>query len=567
MGSKPLFFRELTPRLLRIFLFASVSILVILALTKMRASLANALNCRLEQWYVTLEAVRILNYARNFGYDNNWWAGVIGQQSFINDYGRYNGPGQDRSLPSTWLSAASGTPIAGWIIGCVLAGYLTSTFGRKMTIITICVVALIGMVIQAAVLNYWVLMVGRLINAFSMGMPIQLDDDEHVDADIRLIGIEANCVPMYMAELAPASIRGGLVNFYQSWLYIGAALAAITVYASSITLTGTWSYRTAIVAQIGPPCMLLAAIWFIPESPRWLLGKGRKEEAMKALAYMRAGAATEEEVATELNLIDLAMQEERENNLATSYADCFKGTNLRRTIIAIGVQVLQQAQGNSFTTTYLVIFLKQVGVKEPLLINVAKMCCNFGATLLTFFLTDMLGRRPMLMGGSFFMAGLMWTVSGVSAWSPGGPSNTAAQGVVAAILLYGAFAAACWGSVMWTVTTTMLGFVTSLLITYINPFVQNEPGYLGAKVGMIYGSISVLALIFVFLVVPEMSGRSLEELDELFRAKVPAWKSKDYVCTGIGTQITHIQNIEGKRVSIDRAQSVSREAQGNDVKK
>lgn len=113
----------------------------------------------------------------------------------------------------------------------------------------------------------------------------------------------------------------------------------------------------------------------------------------------------------------------------------------------------------------------------------------------------------------------------------------------------------------------MLGFVTSLLITYINPFVQNEPGYLGAKVGMIEGSISILALIFVFLVVPEMSGRSLEELDELFRAKVPAWKSKDYVCTGIGTQITHVQNIEGKKVSIDRIQPVSGEAQGDNVKK
>lgn len=119
---------------------------------------------------------------------------------------------------------------------------------------------------------------------------------------------------------------------------------------------------------------------------------------------------------------------------------------------------------------------------------------------------------------------------------------------------------------MWTVTTevsttqlrertiaiaTLLGFTTSLLITYINPFVQNEPGNLGAKVGMIYGSISLLALVFVFFFVPEMKGRSLEEIDELFHANIPAWKTKAYVCTGLGTQITNIQNIEGTRPSLD----------------
>ena len=98
---------------------------------------------------------------------------------------------------------------------------------------------------------------------------------------------------------------------------------------------------------------------------------------------------------------------------------------------------------------------------------------------------------------------------------------------------------------------TLLGFTTSLLITYINPFVQNEPGKLGAKVGMIYGSISLIALAFVFFVVPEMKGRSLEEIDELFHANIPAWKTKDYVCTGLGTQITSIQNIEGSRPSLD----------------
>ena len=59
-----------------------------------------------------------------------------------------------------------------------------------------------------------------------------------------ILGIEANCVPMYMAELAPASIRGALVNFYQSWLYVGAILAQSTVYGSITHLSGRWTYLT-----------------------------------------------------------------------------------------------------------------------------------------------------------------------------------------------------------------------------------------------------------------------------------------------------------------------------------
>lgn len=106
---------------------------------------------------------------------------------------------------------------------------------------------------------------------------------------------------------------------------------------------------------------------------------------------------------------------------------------------------------------------------------------------------------------------------------------------------------------MWTVTAevgtnqlrertisiaTMASFSTSLLVTYVNPFIQNEPGNMGSRVGMMYGAISILAFVFIFLVVPEMKSRSLEELDELFHAKVPAWKSHKYVATGIGGEIS-----------------------------
>lgn len=91
---------------------------------------------------------------------------------------------------------------------------------------------------------------------------------------------------------------------------------------------------------------------------------------------------------------------------------------------------------------------------------------------------------------------------------------------------------------------TASSFSTSILITYVNPFMQNEPGNLGPKVGMIYGSISILAIFFVFLVVPEMKGRSLEELDELFHSRVKPWRSTGFVATGIGAQITTLEGVK-----------------------
>lgn len=98
----------------------------------------------------------------------------------------------------------------------------------------------------------------------------------------------------------------------------------------------------------------------------------------------------------------------------------------------------------------------------------------------------------------------------------------------------------------------MLGFTTSLVITYVNPYVQGEPGNLGARVGLIYASMSFLAMAFVYFVVPEMKGRSLEELDEMFHSGVPAWRSKGFVSTGLGGQITSIQNANSDRIFVGK---------------
>ncbi|KAJ5579517.1 uncharacterized protein N7459_005502 [Penicillium hispanicum] len=529
---KPRLLQELTPRLVRVYMLCSIG-------------------------------------AMNFGFDNNWWGSVIGMQSFRDQYGRIESPGQPKTLPSTWISAASGTPIAGWIIGCFMAGLITRSLGRKRTIWVICGIAIVGIILQCAIPSYWGIMVGRLINSISMGL-------------------ESNTVPVYMSELAPAGIRGALVNFYEASLMVGAIIATGTVYGTSVHLTGVWTYKTVMVVQIFIPIALAIAVNFIPESPRWLLSQDRREEALKALEFMRHGTASPEKIQLELSLMEQANIERQQTVEGSGFLDCFKGTNGYRTFIAIGVQALQQSQGNSFTTTFLVTFLEQLGVTNSLLISCANMCMCFAGTLFAFYLTDRIGRRWMLIVGAFFMAALMWIVSGMAAWLPGGVQGVSAQGCVAALLIYSIFSTGCWGSVMWTLTAeigtnqlrertisiaTIAGFIASLLITYINPYVQDSPGNLGSRVGLVYGSISILSMFFVYFLVPETSGRSLEELDELFEARVPAWKSTSFRATGIGATITSVENMvpKGSVTAREKLQYVLQgvEAEGgtNDVEK
>lgn len=498
---KPLLLRELTPRLMQVYLLVSLG-------------------------------------AMNFGLDNNYWSAVVSMDKFSADLGTHVGHSTTRTIPSSWLSIASGTPIAGWVIGCVIASEITRRLGRRLTVVVICVIAIVGIIIQSAVNNYWAIMAGRLVNSVSMG-------------------IEANCIPMYMSELSPPAIRGAMVNFYQWWLMIGGLIAAGTVYGTS-TMSSDWAWKTVIVLQIIIPVLLLCGVWFVPESPRWLLSKNRRSDALSALAFIRHGSATHSEVEVELILLEEALREQVEAHHATSWLDCMRGSNGRRTFIAVGVQCLQQSQGAAFLNTYLVVFLKQIGIPNTLKVNVAYMCANLAGATLAFYLTDKIGRRYMLMGASFFMCILLWVVSGLATWYPGGVSGGAvAQGCIAAIMFHSVFSTGAWGSVNWTITSevstnqlrertiaiaTTSSFCCNLLITYINPFVQDAPGNLGSRVGMIYASISAVAIMFVYLVVPEMRGRSLEELDEMFQAGVPAWRSRKFRGTGIGARVTAVQN-------------------------
>lgn len=326
-----------------------------------------------------------------------------------------------------------------------------------------------------------------------------------------------------------------------------------------------------LLVQMVVPLIMLAVVWFVPESPRWLVKRNRHDSAHKALSYIRNGVATDEEVNEELSLIEEAVREQAELHKATSYLDCLKGFNGRRTMIAVGVQVLQQLSGNAFMLSYSVIFMYQVGVTDPLASSMARTAMAIGGSLFAFYLADKIGRRILMIVSAVGMWISFWIVAGISAYTEV-ENNSLAAFLLALLLIWSFLGNLGWASCVWIVTAEVptlqlrektisiassISFIVVLLVSYINPYIQNEPSNLGVKVGFIYGSFSLIAVFFTYFFVPECANRSLEELDEMFQENVPAWKFKGYVCHGIGARITEIQDhnagartyLEGKLVS------------------
>ncbi|MCJ1381527.1 hypothetical protein MMC17_004638 [Xylographa soralifera] len=464
-----------------------------------------------------------------FGFDSGYISGVLGMNYFVHLITGIPIPGPNAStaeiaaftLSSSNKSLITSVLSAGTFFGALIAGDLADYFGRRTTIILGCLVFMLGVILQAASYGLGLLVAGRLIAGFGVGF---------VSAIIIL----------YMSEIAPRKVRGAIVSGYQFCITIGLLLASCVDYGTQ-NRTDTGSYRIPIGIQLAWALILGIGLFFLPESPRYFVKKGRIDKAVEVLARLRGQPRDSEFVQQEVAEIvanhEYEMQVIPQNSYFSSWANCFKGglrkpsSNLRRTILGTSLQMMQQWTGVNFVFYFGTTFFQELGtISNPFLISLITTLVNVCSTPISFWTIERFGRRPLLIGGAAGMVVCQFIVAIVGT-ATGATAGAAVDVMIAFICIYIFFFASTWGPGAWVLIgeifplpirsrgvalSTASNWLWNCIITVITPYmVGTDEGNLGPKVFFVWGSLCAVCFVYAYILVPETKGLSLEQVDRM----------------------------------------------------
>ncbi|KAJ5988281.1 general substrate transporter [Penicillium waksmanii] len=320
---------------------------------------------------------------------------------------------------------------------------------------------------------------------------------------------------------------------------VGPFVSAIMSYYTS-SWEGAWSWKSLICAQWGFAVVGLVGQIFMPESPVYLVRRGKFDQARKSLNQLYSDPHDAE---GHLQRIKLTLEEAETQQDSVSYTDCFRGTNLRRTMIAIMVFLSEPMSGLGFVSNYGALMYQYLGIgdQQSFLIQIGAQILSMSGATISFLIGDMFGRRPMYLGGCIGLT-LLLLCMGIAGSVDTNAATTAAVGFYT---MYNFFYNAGVGSNVYTIAgevptsvlrTKTLAVALSVsaavntMWSFVAPYMFN-PGYGGlkAKIGFVFGAFMLLFAVMAYFFVPETRRRTYEELDELFMNRVPTREFREYV--------------------------------------
>ena len=461
-------------------------------------------------WSIILSSSIIME-----GYDTSLIASLYAFPQFNQGFGQnVNGEWQ---LSTSWQTALLNASNVGSIIGLALNGLLCDRFGYKKTF-SVFLTFMMGAIFAAFFAPNVVVLT---VSQFLCGIPW---------------GAFQTLSVAYASEISPTCLRGYLTTYANICWLIGQILAA-GVLRGLLGVPGDMSYKIAFAVQWAFPLPILAAALFAPESPRWLVRQGRLEDALKQ--QKRLMNKFEDEDSVQDRVAEMRYTNEQEKNMVaeTSFWDCFKGTNFRRTEIASMTWATQNLCGSAFMG-YSTYFYEQAGLATEQAFNftMIQFALGFVGAGAAWYFMSRFGRRTIYCGGIGTLCVLLCIIGGLGFASGSGVSWGIGSLLLVFTLIYDCSCGPVCYSIVSEISSTrlrqktvVLARVTYNLITIMNysimPLMLN-PGALnwGPRSGLFWAGVCAVCFVWCYFRLPEPKDRSYDELNVLFEQGVSARK-------------------------------------------
>lgn len=390
--------------------------------------------------------------------------------------------------------------LLGSLAGAAAGGVLADRLGRRKLLIVTAVVFGLGAVGAALTPGTAWLITARIIAGIA-------------------IGIASFVAPLYISEIAPVAIRGKLVSINQVALTSGIVVSYLVDYAFAGSEAWRWMFAMAVI----PAAAFGIGLVFIPDSPRWLAARGHEDQARAVLKRIRAP----DKIEGELDQIQQSVKKQK-----GSWSELFSPLLRMAMVVGVGLAIAQQITGINTVIYYAPTIFKFAGLSSAsaaILASVGVGVVNVVLTLVAMQLIDRVGRRPLLL---ISLAGM--TISlGVLGLAFSLPQLSGSLGWIAvtSLMVYvGSFAVGL-GPVFWLILSeiyplairgramsvgTIANWGANLIVALSFLTLTQVMGK--AATFWLYGAVSIGAWLFAFFLVPETKGKTLEQIEEHWRA-------------------------------------------------